>query len=374
MKRVLGTLLLLLAGSAAVYGYAATRSERLYREHIARGEAALAADDTATALAAFTDALTRKPESMLGYLKRGEAHRRRGDLEAALRDLRRASELDPTAPRVHELQGDVNYALGRFERAADRFQAYVALDDRSPRVLYKLGLAKYRNGQIGAAVGALQRAVKLDDRFAEAHYLLGLCYRDQQKTAESQAALQRSLALAPALVHAREELADLYARLGRTDDRIAQLEALLVIDPGPAREVAVGLAYASAGRQESAIRALSRAAERYAQHPQVYAALGRVWLERAQARGDRVELKKALGALEESVSSEPNSESLMLFGRALALSGDYERAQRTLEQATQKMPADPLAFYYLAQIAERRGAGDVARTARRDHQALHGDR
>lgn len=365
---------MLLVGSAAVYGYAATRRERLYREHIARGEAALAADDTATALAAFTDALTRKPGSMLGYLKRGEAYRRRGDLESALRDLRRASELDPAAPRVQELQGDVNYALGRFERAAERFQAYVTLDDRSPRVLYKLGLARYRNGQMPAAVVALQRAVKIDDRFAEAYYLLGLCYRDQQKTAESQAALQRSLALAPALVHVREELADLYARQGRTDDRIDQLEALLAIDPGASREVALGLAYASAGRQEIAIRALSRAAERHADHPQVYAALGRVWLERAQARGDRVELKKALGALEAAAGSDPNSETLMLLGRALALAGDYEGAQRTLLQATLRMPAHPLAFHYLAQVAERRGAADVARTARRDYQALQGDR
>lgn len=374
MKRVLGVVLVVLVGVAAIYGYSATRLERRYRDLIVRGEAALAGDDTSAAIEAFTQALTLKPDSMLGYLKRGESYRRHGDLESALRDLRRASELDPSSPRVLELMGDVNYTLGRFERAADRFQAYIALDDRSSRILYKLGLSRYCAGQLALAIAALQRAVQIDDRLAEAHYLLGLCYRDQQKPAESQAALERSLSLAPALVHAREELADLFGRMDRPDDRIDQLEALIAIDPGPSREVALGLAYARSGRSDNAVRTLGRAAERYPNHPYIYAALGRVWLERAQARGDRVELKKALGALEQAVTGEQTSEALTLYGRALLFAGDYEQAQRTLQQATSRWPVDPLAFHYLSEVARRRGASDVAQRAAQDYRALEGDR
>ena len=35
------------------------------------------------------------------------------------------------------------------------------------------------------------------------------------------------------MLHAREELADLYGTMGRTTDRLQQLEALLTFDPGP---------------------------------------------------------------------------------------------------------------------------------------------
>lgn len=373
MKRVLGGLLLVLVCLAVAYGYWATSRERLYRDHIARGEMALAHDDAAAAIEAYSGALAIKPDSMLGYLKRGEAYRRQNDLESALRDLRQAAELDATSPRTFELLGDVSYAMGRYERAADRFQVSVRLDDRSARVQYKLALSRYRTGQLAGAVTSLGNAIALDDKFAEAHYLLGLCYRDQQKHAESVASLRRSVALSPASIQAREELADLLGKLGRSEDRIAQLEALLYLDPGPSREVALGLAYARAGRPDSAVVTLRRAAERHPQHPHTYAALGRVWLEMAQMRGDRVDLSKAVEALRGAVASDQSSEALTLFGRALLASGDSEGAYRTLQKAADTLPVDPMAFYYLAEAAERRGSADIARRALLDYQALEGE-
>jgi tetratricopeptide (TPR) repeat protein len=373
VKRVLGGLIALAVAFAALYGYGATRRERLYRDAIARGEAAMAADDTATAIVAFNDALALKPESMLGYLKRGEAYRRQNDLDSALRDLRQATELDQASPRAFELSGDVNYALARYERAADRYEHSSRLDDRSARVLYKLALARYRLGNTVGAVSALQSAIALDERIAEAHYLLGLCYRDQQKPAESLAALQQAVALAPTLIHAREELADLFGRLGRLEDRIDQLAALLSLDPGPLREVALGVAYAHSGRPDSAVLTLRRAVERHPQQPQAYIALGRVWLETAQQRGDHVDLSKALEALGSAVGSDQSSEALTLLGRTQLASGDNEAAFRTLQQAADRLPVDPTAFYFLADAAERQANVDVARRALLDYQTLEGE-
>jgi hypothetical protein len=82
MKRSLAGVLLLVVSLAAIYGYAATRRERLYRELLARGEVALAQDNTVAAVEAFSGAITLKRDSMLGYLKRGQTYRRRGELVA----------------------------------------------------------------------------------------------------------------------------------------------------------------------------------------------------------------------------------------------------------------------------------------------------
>ena len=373
VKRVLAGLLLLAVASAGVYGYTVTRRDRTYRELIAHGDSALAQDNTFAAIDAFSDAVALKPEAMIGFLKRGETYRRRGELESALRDLRRASDLDPSATRAIEEQADVNLALKHYGAAADQYREYVRLDDRAPRVLYKLAFAQYNDGRPGEAIASLQKAVAQDERFAEAYYLLGLCLRDVQRLDAARAALEQSVAIQPAMLHAREELADLYGALARSDDRLTQLEALSALDPNALREVALGLAYARAGQQPRAILTLGRAAERYPSYRYTYVALGRVWLENAQAGGDRIALSKALGALEQAVGNDNSSEALTLFGRALLMTSDYDSAERVLEDATLKEPADALAFYYLADAAERLGHFESARQALLDYQALRGE-
>jgi tetratricopeptide (TPR) repeat protein len=310
---------------------------------------------------------------MIGYLKRGDAYRRRDELEAALRDLRRAAEIDPGAPRPRELMGDVNYARNRFTSAAEHYQAYVDLDDRSPRVLYKLGLTRYRARQPELGIDALQKAVAIDDRFFEAYYLLGLCQRDAGKPRDALKSLERAIAGAPAMFQAREELASLYAKQGHLDLWLGQLEALKGLDPRASRDVTLGLAYAKVGQFDRAVITLRHATEQYPDYRYTYVALGRVWLEGAQARPDSIELNKAVEALEQAVEIEDTSEAYTLFGRALLLSSNNDAAERMLSQASRMMPADPLAFYYLADAAERRTHFDIARQALLDYLAVQPD-
>jgi tetratricopeptide (TPR) repeat protein len=389
VKRAFLAGLLVVCCVAAAFELTATRRERDYLQLVDRGEAALARDDTFAAIEAFSGAIALRDDAMLGYLKRGEAYWRRHQLDAqgpesgvvgqldpaadaAMRDARHAAELDPLAPRPLELIGDISYALLRYDRAVERYRAYVQLDDRSPRVLYKLALAHYAAGAAPAAVRALQQAIGIDDRFAEAFYLLGLCYRDMQRPRESLRALENAVRIAPALLRAREELADLLGRLGRREDRVVQLEALSELDPGPGRQVALGLAYARTGQFDRAVATLGRASEHYPDYSYTYVALGRVWLEKTQPP-DRLDLMKALGALQGALGTENSSEALTLYGRALLLSDENTRAERVLQDATEKLPTDPLAFYYLASAAERTGHLDVARRALVDYRALEGD-
>jgi len=354
---------ILLAG--AVFAWNAVRQEREFLRLIAAGDAALVRDQTFEAIEDFSGALALKHDSMLAHLKRGDSYRRRGEMSAALRDLRDASSLDPTATRPLELLGDVNVAMGRYERAAEVYRRYTTLDDRAPRILYKLALASYRNGQGALAIEPLRRAVALDDRFAEAHYLLALCLRDRKRDGEAVQSLTRALEINPAFGAAREELADLDLARGKTREGIEQLEALAALEPArPQRMVNVGLAYARLGRTDAAITTLGRAAERYPEAEAVYIALGRVWLETAVSHNDRVALSKALEALEPAASrAAASSDTLTLYGRALLLSGDTDRSERTLEQATSALPVDPIAFFHLSAAATRRGHTPAARDA-----------
>ena len=210
----------------------------------------------------------------------------------------------------------------------------------------------------------------LDNQFAEAHYLIGLCYRATHQRKESIAALERAIELAPTMLRAREELADIYGRVGRVDDRTSQLERLLAFDPGPAREIALGVAYAEQGDTSSALQTLTRTVRRHPSYRYTYVALGKVWLDIAQARSDDVALGKALESLQSIAGVIDTSEALTQLGRALLMSDQDELAESTLQRATETLPVEPKAFAYLAEVAERRGHDELARQALFDYHAL----
>ena len=375
MRRSLLAMAVLAVVAAGAVVYQAVARDREYQQLLARGDAALADDQTFAAIEAYSGAVARRPDSMLARLRRGETYQRRGDLDAAAHDFRAAASLDPAAPRPFESLGDVLYQLRRYRRAAEAYESAAALDDRSARVIYKLALSRYRAGELDAAIAAATRAVRLNDSTGEAYYLLGLCLRDRARTAEAQHAFEEAIAIAPGFIAAREELADLYAGQNRRADELDQLQVIAGLDRDHIeRQIAVGLAQARAGHGEPAVVALGTALERTPDQPIVYEALGRVWLEDAEARDDQSALNKALEALER-VGSGPASTSsgLTLFGRALLRDGQFERAEQTLQQATTRFPVDPPAFLYYAAAAEHQNHFDAARHALIDYGSLTTD-
>jgi tetratricopeptide (TPR) repeat protein len=377
MKKVVAGILLL-AGLAAAGMLAdtAVKSDREYRRLILDGDAALSRNETFVAIEAYSEAIGIRPGSMLAYLKRGEAYQRRGDtpetLAAALRDLRRAAQLDPAATRTLEKLGDVLMQRRRFKDAVASYEAYTLLDDRAAPIFYKLALALRGDNKLPRDGGAddrpiaeLQKAITLNPNFHEAHYVLGLCLKDRNQLAEARAGFQRALAIAPAFIPAREELAELNRLQRRPREEIEQLEALAALDPGkPERLIAVGRAHLRTGNRDRAVVTLGRAAEQFKDYPGVYAALGQVWLQAAEERGDPSDLRKALEALAlVATQSTATSETLGMYGRALMLAERHAEAEAVFKQASQRLPTDPEMLPHFASVAQRLGHLDDARQA-----------
>ncbi|MGE5361765.1 MAG: tetratricopeptide repeat protein [Bacteroidales bacterium] len=360
--------------TAAAFFYAALAREADYRRLIREGEAALAADQTFPAVEAFSGAIVLKPNSMLAYLRRGETYRRRGEYQAALRDLRRAGQLDPAAPQPLEESGDVNVALEKYARAAESYDAYLRLDDRSPSVFYKLALVRVRQDDPARAIPALRRALALNAKFAEALYVLGMCQGQLGNYGDAVTSLEQAVRLAPALLPAREELVRVLLTLQRDTDAIAQLEALAALEPQrPDHLIEAALVYARLGRTDLAVAELNRALERDPQ-PRVYLALGRIWLEAAEARREPGSLSKAFEALDRGVRGPgATSEGLTLYGRALLMQGDLTAADEAFSQAVEKSPVDPEAYRSISALAERRGQIVPARDALIRYVALAPD-
>jgi tetratricopeptide (TPR) repeat protein len=364
VKRSIAAMTLLaLAAVGAVVAYQAAARQHDYSALLTRGDRALRDEQTLGAIEDYSGAIALRPDSMLAYLRRGQTYQRRGDLEAAVRDFRRASAIDPTATRPLEALGDTLYQLQRYDRAAGAYERSVRLDDRSARVTYKLALAHYRSRAFDAALAALDEAVRLDDRMADAHYLLGLCLRETGGAPEALRAFERAVALEPGFIPAREELAELFGATGRRAEQLEQLQVLAGLDRDRVeRQVAIGLAHARGGHWDLAVLTLGGALERHPTEPELYRALGKVWLDRP--RDDPAFLSKAREALERVASSpSATSESLTLYGRALLESGEIDAAEQMLQQATTRYPVEPAAFLLYASTAERQNHLDAARSA-----------
>jgi tetratricopeptide (TPR) repeat protein len=376
VKRTLAAAILLTLGAGwATVAYEEAGQSRAYQALLRSGDTALVDAQTVEAIEAYSGAVTLRPQSMIGHLRRGETYLMRGDLEAASRDFQKAASLDPTATRPQEKLGDLRYLQRRFSRAAEHYDARLQLDDRSAEVTYKLALARYRVGDVGGSRAALERLIRLDDRMPDAYYLLGLCLTETRRWTEAAKAFESAVALGPALVAAREELVSVYGRLGRRQEELANLRFLADLEPDSlARQIALARGYARHGRTELAVLTLRAALERTTDPGVVYADIGKVWFEIAQASGDRTALSKALEALER-VAAVPDAPSpaLTTYGRALVLARRSEAAERVLLQATQRLPLDPTALLEYADLVERQGRFDAARDALIRYHALNLD-
>jgi tetratricopeptide (TPR) repeat protein len=373
---VLASIIVAIAGVAGALAFGALANEREFDRLIAEGDAAVLTERPFQAIEAYSGAIALKPDSMLAHFKRGSVYQSQTELEAALRDFRTAVEIDPSSLRALESLGDVNVALGRHERAIERYETFVALDDRNPRLLYKLGLARYRARRPQEATAALKEALALDPGMGEAHYVLGLVPRDLEQVPAARRSLEEAARRSPASqTSAREALADFYLHDGDYSKAINQLEALAALEPGRAdRMVAVGLAQARAGRGDAAVVTLGRAVERFPDAPQVYAALGHVWLMEAERFEDQVALNKAIEALQRAAGrSDATSETFAELGRALQLAGNRQAAERALRQAVATLPLVPDAYLRLADITGRDGRIQEARNALLNYATLVGD-
>lgn len=277
--------------------------------HLARGNQALLAGDTETAIRELEAAVAVDPEDFLAHFDLSRAYLGAGDEDRALAALERSVELNPDYRDGRYNLAAALARAGRFAEAAVHFEAASRLDPTDADARRQWAVALARAGEPGRALEVLRTLVAQHPGDAGAHTALGTLLAQTGDLQGAREHLSQALELAPEAAVAAE------AHL--------QLAALAGGAPGAEAEALQHL------RQAAAL-----APERRDVHARLATALGRA--------GD---FSGAADAFARLIALEPTSVEAR-FGQAMALmlGRDYPRARRELEAGLETVPgALPLA-------------------------------
>ena len=171
------------------------------------------------------------------------ALRRLGRTDDALARLRRAIKRRPACSvAFHEL-GFLLFSLDRGDEAIEIITRGLELVPATPELLVLLGGIQHARGDLAKAKAAYSGALAAAPEDAGAHYGMGAVLLDACDFAPAAEHLQRSLASHPGDLQARLKLGTCLLELGRTEDALKCLRAVVQGDPkfyGPVLKLVIG--------------------------------------------------------------------------------------------------------------------------------------
>lgn len=368
-----------------------------------RGEALLASGQAAAAQADLRAVPAQAAEQAEARALLGLALLEAGEAEAARRELTALLKDAPGVALGHFAMGRYRLERNLTKGAAASFQKAVDLDPRCDRALTELGWLEFEARRPETAEAWVRRAIAMNPYSPAAHYLLG---RLQLRAAAWQPALQafaRALQEQPDHAEALVGMAEALIDLGDLDKaRLAIRKALqLGLADAHARHVEGRVELAS-GRFHPAVRALSAAAEKSRDDPEILADLGLAQLgarsmtaaekslRDSLRRGRSLRAQEGLGRLlaqkrqfakaaqayeaaaglarRQGLAPEEQHRLLVLAARAAlqdtaAGDGRYGVARRLWKLAEKALPDDPEALFETAATWDRQDKLPAARAA-----------
>ena len=211
------------------------------------------------------------------------------DFPGAEREYKHAIQLSPNNAEIHYSYGNFLVAMGRTDEALVELRNAFQIDPSSLNIQTNIGWALYIAGRTDEAAAQLRRVIERDPSFARAHLNMGEILEEQ----------------------------------GRHSEAIASIQKARDLSKDPLAEMALGHAFASAGRRDEAVKVAMELEEKVRQKQVspflpavVYAGLkdndkAFYWLERAyQERSNWLALIK-VGRRLKGLNGDPRFDDLL---------------------------------------------------------------
>ncbi len=358
------------------------------------GRVELDAGSFERAIEHFTKALDGQPEGSAIHHRIGLALRRLGRREEAADHLARNRQIpisyaDPLYSAMQALnvsrraifaRGAEAMRTGEPALALAAFEAALRALPDDPETLFNVAMALIDLGDKPAAEERLREAIALDPEYREPRFNLALMLAERNDMEEAERHFRRATEIDPDDLDASTRWGDALARLGRTDEAVEVLTAVLAVDAAlPAAQLALGAARQAEGNTEAARKALNRVLEaapgapreRSEAHYRLAALLEAQAAEtiaKRPAGDDDAEVESHLRA---ALELDPDfAEALVLLGRLL---GQQERFAEAAGHFARALVQDPsnsawhrdraMALILARRYAAARGALASARRA-----------
>ena len=240
------------------------------------GRVELDAGSFERAIEHFTKALDGQPEGSAIHHRIGLALRRIGRREEAADHLARNRQIpisyaDPLYSAMQALnvsrraifaRGAEAMRTGEPALALAAFEAALRALPDDPETLFNVAMALIDLGDKPAAEERLREAIALDPEYREPRFNLALMLAERNDMEEAERHFRRATEIDPDDLDASTRWGDALARLGRTDEAVEVLTAVLAVDAAlPAAQLALGAARQAESNAEAAREALNRVLE-----------------------------------------------------------------------------------------------------------------
>ena len=244
--------------------------------HFGLGRVEFEAGNFQSAIELFTQALNDQPEGSVIHHWIGRALRRLERRQEAADQLARNLQVpvnhqDPfmAALQALSVSGNAHFSrgaeamrTGNPQLALAAFGAALEALPDDPETVFNLAMALIELGDKTAAEKRLREAIALDATYREPHFNLALILAERSEFEAAERHFRRATEIDPDDLDARTRWGDALARLGRTDEAIEVLTAVLAVDAAlPAAQLALGAARQAEGDAEAARHALNRVLE-----------------------------------------------------------------------------------------------------------------
>lgn len=332
---------------------------------VTRARLAARRGETQYALALLQEGIRLDSRYAEAWMARAEVLRQQNRISEAMQDLETALRLNPPPELAERMRGLLRLMQGQWEAAILHLTRYLNQSDGEDADAFCWrGLAWLRFGRPENAEPDFARALQLHPNLPEVWQLRAQALESQGKLEEAATAYQRCVQLAPHDQVSRLAYAKVLHRLHRYAECLAQLEAVVQLQPRHREALQLLLQTATTLRRPHVmLAAIERLLEIEADP--------NLWFRKARTLEMLFREREALEALAEcerlsaaqSASNARGQLSPLFYAvraRLLMKLDRYQDALAAVQEATKRSPQYAYAFYLRADIHWRMGRTEEA--------------
>ncbi len=330
----------------------------LARAFLQKGDLDTARRYAEQALAA--DPRSKQAESILAGIEM-----KRKDLAEAERHLRRAIAIDPAFVQARAQLGRLYAQQGKDDAALAEFRKVTQIAPLSPIEFNSIGNIYRKRGETDRATEAYREALRCDAQYIGAYNNLGLILQEKGKLDEAKALYEKGLAIRPENPILRNSMGTLLALKGDREGALAQFKRAAEADPAwPVAQGNIATLLYESGRYPEAKEAFERwvRLEPDAVEPRLEYALALLMVQKWD---------DAVAQFDAVLRRDPKEiRARIALGETFLRTGDLEKAQSHLEEASRLAGAMPRVYNSLAEVYVKRGLKQDAARALKKSLAL----